>query len=142
MASISKWSPFDELSMWPRSLLARFPAPPAVAEWSPSCDVTETDEEIVVHAELPGVAASDMDVSVRDSMLHIRGEKKSEEKREEEGKQYSERFFGSFERSIRIPSTVDEEKIAATLKDGVLEVRLPKSRPAASPEKKIAINAP
>jgi HSP20 family protein len=141
MASLTKWSPFDELSVWPRSLFARFPAATAVTEWSPSCDVSENDREIVVHAELPGVASEDMDVSVQDSMLHIRGEKRSEEKREEDGKSYSERFFGSFERAIRIPSTVDNEKIEATLKDGVLEVRLPKSVPAESPQKKIQIKA-
>ena len=69
MASLTKWSPFDELSVWPRSLFTRFPAAAAVSEWSPSCDVSETDTEIVVHAELPGDAAEDMDIE-RCGLLH------------------------------------------------------------------------
>jgi HSP20 family protein len=103
-------------------------------EWSPRCDVTESDEALVVHAELPGVEAKDMDVSIHEGVLIVRGEKRSERKEEEEGKSYSERFFGSFERRIALPATVDEDKIDASLKDGVLEVRLPKSAPAPPPE--------
>lgn len=142
MASLTRRSPFDELMLWPRSLLARLPAGAAVEEWSPSCDVTENEAEIIVHAELPGVAPADIEVSIRDSMLTVRGEKKAETTREDEGKTYSERFFGSFERTIRIPSTVDEEKISAQVKDGVLEVRLPKSRPAEPEARKIPVTQP
>jgi HSP20 family protein len=139
MASLTRWSPFDDLAVWPRSLLARLPSAGALQEWSPSCDVTETATEILVHAELPGVAAEDIDVAIRDSMLHIRGEKRSEEKREEEGKIYGERFFGSFERALRIPSNIDQDAIQAKLKDGVLEVRLPRVKPVESTERKIQV---
>jgi HSP20 family protein len=72
-------------------------------------------------------------------MLHIRGEKRSEEKREEEGKIYGERFFGSFERALRIPSNIDQDAIQAKLKDGVLEVRLPRVKPVESTERKIQV---
>jgi HSP20 family protein len=110
-------------------------------EWNPRCDVTEKDNEVVIHAELPGVKPEDMTVEVKDSTLHIKGEKKVEKSEEKEGgAKYSERFFGSFERTIAIPN-VDTEKIQAELKEGVLEVRLPKVEPVEPPAKKIQIKA-
>lgn len=135
MSALIRRNPFDELtSFWPRDLFARLGGTPLAMEWSPRCDVTESDEALVVHAELPGVEASDMDVSIHEGVLTVRGEKRSERKEEEEGRSYSERFFGSFERRIALPATVDEDRIDASLKDGVLEVRLPKSAPAPPPE--------
>jgi HSP20 family protein len=101
--------------------------------------VTEVDDAIIVHAELPGVKTEDMEVTVRDSTLFVRGEKRGVKKEEAKGRTYSERFFGSFERLITIPSTVDATMIDATLKDGVLEVRLPKVKPTVPEETKINI---
>lgn len=135
MSALIRRNPFDELtSLWPRDLLARLGGTTLSMEWSPRCDVTETDDALVVHAELPGVEAKDMDVSIHDGVLTVRGEKRTERKEEEKGRSYSERFFGSFERRIVLPATVDEDQIDASLKDGVLEVRLPKSTPAPPPE--------
>jgi HSP20 family protein len=143
MTALTRWRPFDDLDrFWPRDLFSRLlPEGGVAVEWNPRCDVTEKEGEIIVHAELPGVAAEDMDVEVRDSTLYIRGEKKTERKEEkEEGRTYSERFFGSFERAISIPN-VDTEKIVADLKEGVLEVRLPKVQPVEPAAKKIQIKA-
>lgn len=135
MSALIRRNPFDELtSLWPRDLLARLGGTPLSMEWSPRCDVTETDDALVVHAELPGVEAKDMDVSIHDGVLTVRGEKRTERKDEEKGRSYTERFFGSFERRIVLPATVDEDQIDASLKDGVLEVHLPKSTPAPPPE--------
>ena len=135
MSALIRRNPFDELtSFWPRDLLARLGGTPLSMEWSLRCDVTETDDALVVHAELPGVEAKDMDVSIHDGVLTVRGEKRTERKEEEKGRSYSERFFGSFERRIVLPATVDEDQIDASLKDGVLEVHLPKSTPAPPPE--------
>jgi HSP20 family protein len=135
MTGLIRRHPFDEItSLWPRDLFARFGAGPLSMEWSPRCDVTESDDALVVHAELPGVEAKDMDVSIHEGVLTVRGEKRTERTEEAKGRSYSERFFGSFERRIALPATVDEDKIDATLKDGVLEVRLPKSAPAPPPE--------
>jgi HSP20 family protein len=135
MTALMRRNPFDELqSLFPRDLFSRFGGSQLALEWSPRCDVSETDSEIVVNAELPGVAATDMDVSIHDGVLTVRGEKRSERNEEEEGRAYSERFFGSFQRSISLPSNVDEEKIEASLKDGILCVRLPKATPAPPPE--------
>jgi HSP20 family protein len=141
MTNLTRWNPFEEIGRWPRSLLSRDlfnalqSANPLGTEWSPSCDVTETDGEIVVHAEIPGVDAKDIDVSVKEGALTIRGEKRSEKTSEEEGRKYTERFFGSFERTIPIPPNVDLDQIDANLKDGVLELRVPKV-PVVEPESK------
>lgn len=136
MSGVVRWNPFDDLgSLLPREWLGRFGLQ-ATTEWSPRCDVTERENEWVVHAELPGVEAKDMDVRVANGVLTIRGEKRSERTEEEKGRRYSERFFGSFERSLAVPENVDVDRIEASLKDGVLEVRLPKRAPSAADEGK------
>ena len=146
MTTLTRWNPFTDIErIWPRDLFARdlfgrmAPGGGLAVEWSPRCDMDETDAEIVVHVELPGVEAKDMDVSIADGMLTIRGEKQTEKKEEKEGRKYSERFFCSFERSLTIPGTVDEAKIEAKMKDGVLEVHLPKTLPARPEATKIEI---
>ena len=135
MTALVRRHPFDDLAaFWPRDLFARFGTSPMVEAWSPRCDVEENEAAILVHAELPGVEAKDMSVSVDQGMLTLRGEKRVE-KKPENGKEngYSERFFGSFERILSIPANIDDEKIEASLKDGVLEVRLPKTEPSPPP---------
>jgi len=141
MADVVRWNPFDELmSWWPRDLLARLqPGGSATLQWSPRCDVKEADNEIVVYAELPGVASADMEVTVRDGLLTIRGEKRTEHTEGEGTKTYTERFFGAFERSLTIPGYVEQEAIQANLRDGVLEVRIPKRKPEEPPTRKIEI---
>ncbi len=143
MANLVRWNPFEELvNLWPRDFFSRVePGGSLAVEWNPRCDVSEGEDAIIIHAELPGVAAQDMEVTVLDSTLRIRGEKRGEKKEEEKGRTYSERFFGSFERTIAIPATVDASKIEATLKDGVLEVKLPRTIPVEPAEKKITIRA-
>lgn len=127
MTGLVRFNPLEEFaSLWPRDWFGRAPNGGALTEWSPRCDVTEKDGEILVHAELPGVDAKDMEVKVQNRVLTIRGEKRVERTEDEKERHYSERFFGSFERSLTIPENVDEEKIEASLKDGVLEVHLPK----------------
>jgi HSP20 family protein len=142
MTSLVRWNPFEEFgSLVPREWLARFGFPAETA-WSPRCDVTERDDAIVVHAELPGVDVKDMEVTVENGVLTLRGEKRSERKEEEKGRTYSERFFGSFERRLAIPESVDVDRIEAKLKDGVLEVTLPKRAPEPKePGRKIEIKA-
>ena len=142
MTSLTRWNPFDELRLswpWPRDLLARVGGT-TLMEWNPRCDVTERDDAIVVHAELPGVNADDMSVEVQGNTLRIHGEKKEEKTEEKEGQRtYSERFFGSFERVLTLPPDVDESAIEATLRDGVLEVKVPRMKRASPEGKKIQI---
>jgi HSP20 family protein len=102
-------------------------------EWRPATDVIETDKEIVLKAELPGVKKEDVSVEIEGDTLTIKGERKEE--KEEKGKKMHrvERFYGSFMRSFTLPENVDAKAIAAEMKDGVLEVHLPKT---AAPERK------
>ncbi len=111
-------------------------------EWLPSIDVSETKTDIVIKAELPGLDPKDIDISMTHDLLTIKGEKKHEkEEKEEKEENYHmiERSYGSFTRSIRLPKEVQSEKIAASFKNGVLKVTLPKSEEAKKKEIKIKV---
>jgi HSP20 family protein len=101
-----------------------------VADWVPSVDVSETDGEYQIKAEIPDVKKEDVKVTVEDGVLTIQGERKQE--KEVTGKKYHrvERSYGSFVRSFTLPDLVDEEKVKAEFKDGVLNLQLPKSEKA------------
>jgi HSP20 family protein len=105
----------------------------------PSIDVTETDKEIEITAELPGLERNDVDISVDDDVLTIRGEKKVEAKEEDKSKNYhvTERSYGVFFRAIQLPAGVDPASIQATMSNGVLKITIPK--PAKSEPKKIKV---
>ena len=100
--------------------------------WSPSLDVKESEDEITVRAELPGVDPKEIDVSLHGDVLIISGDKKEESEERREGYYHAERRFGSFRRSIALPAAVDEERIAAEYDKGVLTIRLQKSEKAAA----------
>jgi HSP20 family protein len=107
--------------------------------FAPQVDVTETDKEVKVCAEIPGVEAKDIDVSVEDGTLTIRGDKKYEREENERGQYRMERSYGSFERTIPLPAEVDEAKAKAEFKNGVLRLTLPKRPGAQSRRKKIPV---
>lgn len=94
----------------------------------PSVEVGETDQEIRVTAEVPGMSEKDIELLVEDGVLTLRGERKSETEDKDRG--YSERFYGRFERRIALPTGVDQEAAKADFRDGVLTVTLPKSEEA------------
>ena len=108
-------------------------------EWLPSLDVAETKNEIVVKAEVPGLEPKDIDISLSDGVLTIKGEKKQEKEEKEENYHLIERSFGSFFRSIRLPNEVQSDKINASYKNGVLKIVLPKSEEAKKKEVKIKV---
>lgn len=105
----------------------------------PQVDVTETDKEIKVCAEIPGADPKDIDVSVEDGRLTIKGEKKYEREQNEKGQYRMERSYGAFERTIALPAEVDEVKAKAEFKKGVLKLTLPKRPGTASRRKKIPV---
>jgi len=124
----------DFFSGWPerrRGLLE--------GEWAPSVDVAETDEDIVVTAELPGVKQDDVEISVVDDVLTIKGEKKEEKEVKEKNYHRIERSYGSFQRSLSLPVGVQSDKAKATYKDGVLKVTIPKSEEARPKQIKINV---
>jgi HSP20 family protein len=141
---ISPWRPFRDLEEWERrfdDLLGRplWRLPTDERGWIPAVDVFEKDDRFVVKAELPGMKDDDVDVSVVGDTLTIKGEKKTETEVKNEDYYRCERSYGTFYRSIPIPSNVDANKIEASFDDGVLEVTLPKS--AKVKPKKIAVSA-
>ena len=107
----------------------------------PRIDVSETEKEIEVVAELPGVEEKDIDISLSDDRLTIKGEKKSETEQAEKDHHLIERSYGSFERTMRLLCEVDSEKVQAEFKNGVLTITLPKSPEAEAKTKKISIKA-
>ncbi len=95
-------------------------------EWSPAVEVLEKEDRFIIKVELPGLKEEDLDVSVGDGSLTIKGEKKTENEVKEEDYHWSERSYGSFVRTIGFPSTADAGKIEAHYENGVLEITLPK----------------
>jgi HSP20 family protein len=114
-------------------------AGPAQANLVPSMDVTETDKEIVITAEMPGLERKDVDISIVDDVLTIRGEKNVETKKNDKDRNYhiSERSYGMFYRALQLPPGVDASKVQATVSNGVLKITIPK--PARSEPKKIEV---
>lgn len=110
-------------------------------EFMPKVDVCETDKEVVVTADLPGVDEKDIEVTISDGMLTIKGERKAEKEEKDEKKSYHrvERSHGYYSRSIALPGEVDEDKVKADFSKGVLTVRMPKSEQARSKVKKISV---
>lgn len=107
--------------------------------WTPALDVYETQEKFVITVELPGVSSDDVDISVEDSTLVVRGERKFYREQEEESFLRIERRFGEFTRSLTLPSTADAEGIQASFDQGVLTIEVPKKEEAKP--KKITIKA-
>ncbi|MEJ2376936.1 MAG: Hsp20/alpha crystallin family protein [Pseudolabrys sp.] len=137
----------DEMDRVFDSFLGRnlFGRPTAVSSLStaemvaPDIDVRENDKEITFEAELPGIDEKDVQITVRDGVLSLKGEKKSERDEKKETYHLIERSFGSFERSFRLPDTADQDKISADFSKGVLRVVVPKRAEAVQAEKKIPI---
>jgi HSP20 family protein len=113
----------------------------AASERFPALNVSEAKEEFTVTAELPGMAAENVTIDYCDGVLTIRGEKEHEETKEEDDRKYYlwERRFGSFQRALPFPGGVNEEKITAAFKDGVLTVHLPKADEVKSKHRPIPI---
>lgn len=132
---LMEWRPFREVSRLRREMdrlwddyfgSGRRGLRPMTAEFAPAVDVKETDTEIVVKAEVPGMDAKDINISVTGDVLTIKGEKKSEREEKEENYHVVERSYGSFARSLALPAAVDLDKIEAKYDKGVLTVTCPK----------------
>lgn len=135
--NITRWNPFNEMDDLFRSYnraLARNQSNEGLlsADWSPSVDITENDNEFLIKAELPEVKKEDIKVDVNNGVVTLSGERKSETRDEKEHR--IERFYGSFSRSFTLPESVREDDINAENKDGMLYLHLPKSE-AEKPKK-------
>lgn len=106
--------------------------------WSPSVEVTETDDAIEVAAELPGVSRDDVEVELQNNVLTIRGEKKQEKEEQNRDRHIVERYYGSFQRSFALPTPVEEDEVKAEFRNGVLRIHLQKATQARG--RKVPIN--
>ncbi len=135
--AIVRWDPFRDVmslqermnELFERTMRRRADEEEGLAPraWSPAVDIYETDEKMVIKAELPGLKKEDIDIEVRDNTLTLKGERKFEKEIKQENYHRVERAYGSFQRSFTLPSTIKQEAIEATFKDGILEVSLPKA---------------
>lgn len=148
---IQKWNPFPELgtfsnrfnhlfpSMWSRhsngeDLLSQ-------ENWEPAVDIEEDDEKYTITADLPNVKKEDIKVTVRDGILTLSGERNQESESEDKTYHQVERFHGSYQRSFALPDHVKDDEVVANLRDGVLQVILPKEEESSgNPEREITID--
>src|SRR6266478_6587715 len=137
-------SHYDPLSNFPASFrsfedaITRMLSEPRGARpWSPSVDIYETENELILKADLPDVKLEDIEVRVENQTLTLKGERKFEKDDSIRGHHRIERAYGTFTRSFTVPASVDAEKVAAEYKNGVLTVRLPKKEAAKPRQVKI-----
>ena len=112
---------------------------PDISSYSPKVDVKEGDKEIRVLAELPGMDEKDINVTLNKDSLTLRGEKKEEKEDNEKGYHRLERSYGSFCRTISLPVEIENDKVSASYKKGILTITIPKSKKAIEEKKKIKI---
>lgn len=140
--AIMRWDPFGEMLRMQRDMeriFSRIGAAEGRSEtttvaWMPKIDVKSKGDDLVVRAELPGINPDEVDIEVTDGVLTIKGERKAEEEREDEGWLIRESSYGAFERSMVLPEGVDPGSISAEYTDGILEVHVPKALEAARPK--------
>ena len=141
------FKPFGELSLfrgemdrlWDRFFRERPLAKTFSEEWAPSVDISETGDNLIVKAELPGLESKDVKVSLSGDLLTIKGEKKKETEEKDEHHHYIERYSGSFERSFRLLVRVEADKVGAEFDKGVLHITLPKTQKTKNKEVKIKV---
>ncbi|EDX82939.1 Hsp20/alpha crystallin family [Synechococcus sp. PCC 7335] len=141
--AIKRWHPFGEIKRWEpfgeidtlrqemNRLLEQF-TPNGLGEsngfaFVPSAELEETESEVLLKLEVPGMKAEDLDIEVMDEAVRVKGERKSETKTEEEGERRSEFYYGEFQRVIPMPKRVEKDQAVAEYKDGVLRLTLPKA---------------
>ncbi len=108
-------------------------------QWMPAIDVYDSKDNFVVKADLPGLNKEEIEVSIEDDTLILKGEKKQESETKEQNFYRSERLYGSFFRAIALPATVDPSKVVAEYKDGVLKLTLPKKEDARPKQIKVDV---
>jgi HSP20 family protein len=130
---------FDEFFERPFGLSPFFGESTFMEDFAPRMDISETEKDITISAELPGLEPDEINIAIERNTLTISGEKQAE--KEDKGKRYYrvERSYGNFHRSIPLPDEVDEDQIDATFKRGVLKVKLPKTKAAQVESKRITI---
>jgi HSP20 family protein len=110
-----------------RFLEGRWDEIPGLGEWTPNMDISETKDRLVAKVEVPGMDPKDIQISLQENLLTIKGEKRQEKEEKDEHYHRVERAYGVFTRSVRLPVAVDASKVTASFKNGLLTVTLPKT---------------
>jgi HSP20 family protein len=131
------FSGFNRLLNYPRPF---FPAVQDETFWGPAVDITDEKDKLLVKADIPGMSKDQIEVSVHNDVLTIKGEKKQEKETKEKDYVRTERFYGAFNRTLSLPTEVDGDKVKAIYKEGVLEIMLPKKEGAKSKMVKVQVH--
>jgi len=146
--SLIRWEPFGSVdTLFNRMLPSAFANWPRLAlegtsgkvEWAPSADISETEKEYVIRAELPAVKKEDVQVTLDDGMITIKGERKQQKEDKNEKFHRVESVYGSFERHFSLPENVNADTIRCESKDGILTVHIPKSETPKVKAKQISV---
>jgi HSP20 family protein len=139
--SLTQFDPLASIRLFEDAFTRMVNEPRANRPWSPAVDIYETENELVLKADLPDVDLKDIDVRVENQTLTISGERKFEQEQSGKGYHRIERSYGNFVRSFAVPNTFDTEHIAAGFKNGVLSVTLPKKEAAKPRQVKVEVQA-
>jgi len=139
--SLTHYDPLASIRVFEDAFTRMVNEPRANRPWSPAVDIYETENELVLKADLPDVDRKDIDVRVENQTLTISGERKFEQEHSGKGYHRIERSYGKFDRSFAVPNTFDTEHIAAAFKNGVLSVTLPKKEAAKPRQVKVEVQA-
>jgi HSP20 family protein len=129
--NLMRWQPFEAMKMFdyfPNSFSRPLLETGKYFDWSPSVDVSETDQEYLIRAALPSVKKEDVKVTYDDGMLTLSGERRQEEEQKDVKYHRVESYYGNFSRSFMLPDAIDADAIKAESKDGILTIHLPKSK--------------
>lgn len=139
--NLVRWDPFAEIDALFNRSLPRLSLRDTTRklEWSPSADISETDSEFVIRAELPAVKKEDVQVLMDEGVITIKGERKQQKDEKSEKYHRVESFYGSFERSFSLPDNVKADAVHCDSKDGILTVHIPKSAPTKSKPRQISV---
>jgi HSP20 family protein len=147
-ATLSRWDPFRDISKVQEQVnrfledsFLRRAGDSSLTAWAPEVDIHETEDALVLEADLPGMDEKDLDVRVENNMLTLRGDRKFEKRVSEENYLRVERAFGSFSRSFSLPHTFDADSIKADYHNGVLTIRVPKREEAKPKQVKVNVVA-
>src|SRR5579872_4007075 len=141
MSTSLSFDPLNGLRLFEDAVTRLMSEPRTGRPWSPAVDILETDDALIVKADLPNVRIEDIDIRVENQTLTINGSRKFEKDENVKGYHRIERSYGEFVRSFSVPSTVDTEKVAADYRNGVLTITLPKKETAKPRQVKVAVQS-
>jgi HSP20 family protein len=141
MSTALTYDPFQGLRLFEDAVTRLMSEPSAGRPWAPAVDIMESEDSITLKADVPDVRIEDLDIRVENNTLTLRGHRKFEKDEKVKGYHRIERSYGEFVRTFALPNTVDNERVAADYKNGVLAITLPKKEAAKPRQVKVAVSA-